>query len=85
MTSNLTRAERILARHILQELMERIRLLRNAVEPETGMLAVSRERFAAEIDEITRQLGNLKNDKKSHRSLPGTQVLRNRLRHRCSR
>lgn len=61
MTSNLTRSERIIARHILQELMEQIRLLRNAVEPETGMLSVSRELFAEDIDKIIKRLESLKN------------------------
>lgn len=60
MASNLTRQERILARHILQEIAEQVRLLRNAVEPETGMLAVSRESFTANLKEIIGRLENLK-------------------------
>lgn len=60
MTSNLTRSERIVARHILQELMEQIRVLRNAMEPETGMLAVSRELFAEDVDRIIGRLEKLK-------------------------
>ena len=36
----LTRSERIEARHILQELSESARSVRNAVDPQHGMLAI---------------------------------------------
>lgn len=43
MARNLTRQERIEARHLLQELMENARTARNALDPVSGMLAVSDE------------------------------------------
>jgi len=60
MAVNLTRAERILARHVLQMIMEDTRLLRDAVEPTTGMLAVSREKFNLNLDTLIKTLEKLK-------------------------
>jgi hypothetical protein len=56
MARNLTRTERIRARHLLQELSEHARTVRNAMDPVSGMLAVSYEAWASQWRELTRAL-----------------------------
>lgn len=50
MSDVLTAQERIAARHILQVTMERCRVLRNAMDPNHGMLAVRREALADDLE-----------------------------------
>ena len=56
MARNLTRTERIQARHLLQELSEHALSVHNAVDPVSGMLAVSYEAWARQWRELTRAL-----------------------------
>lgn len=56
MARNLTRTERIRARHLLQELSEHALSARNAMDPVSGMMAVSDEAWAGQWRELTRAL-----------------------------
>lgn len=56
MSRPLTTDERIEARHLLQVLAERARSVRNAMEPETGVLAITDEAWFAEWEQATRDL-----------------------------
>jgi septation ring formation regulator EzrA len=53
---NLTRRERIEARHLLQELSEQAKGVRNAMDPVSGMLAVSDEAWARQWASLTKAL-----------------------------
>ena len=56
MARNLTRTERIRARHLLQELSENARSVRNALDPAHGMLAVTDEAWRDQWLALTRDL-----------------------------
>ena len=56
MTRPLTRAERIRARHLLQELSEQARSVRNAMDPLHGMLAFTDEAWAGLWASLTKAL-----------------------------
>lgn len=56
MARNLTRHERILARHYLQVLSEQALTVRNAMDPEWGMLGVTDEAWAEQWAALTKDL-----------------------------
>jgi hypothetical protein len=49
----LTKGERNEARHLLQELSETARLVRNAVEPETGVFVLTAEQWEQQWNQMT--------------------------------
>lgn len=52
----LTPGERNEARHLLQEAFEQARVLRNAMEPETGVFAVTVSSWTESWQQLTRSL-----------------------------
>jgi hypothetical protein len=56
MSRNLTRQERIEARHRLQELSEQAQSVRNAMDPVSGMMAVSDETWRQQWLSLRREL-----------------------------
>jgi hypothetical protein len=56
MSRKLTKSERNHARHLLQELSENARSVRNAVEPETGVMTITAEAWAAQWAALTASL-----------------------------
>lgn len=57
MTSRpLTRTERIQARHLLQELSENAKSVRNAMDPVSGMHTVRLDAWQAQYDSLVAQL-----------------------------
>lgn len=52
----LTRAERIEARHLLQELSENAKSVRHAMDPEYGMLAIRVPQWQEQYESLITQL-----------------------------
>jgi hypothetical protein len=59
MSRQLTKSERNELRHYLQELTERARSVRNAVEPETGVLGLTVEAWRSQWEALTRNIDSI--------------------------
>jgi hypothetical protein len=75
----LTKQERIQARHLLQVLSELARQVRNAVEPVTGVLSITDDAWYAQWDAMKRDLDDFTEGVREGRSpAPYTTGDRNR-------
>ena len=52
----LTKTERIEARHLLQELSENAKAVRNAMDPLHGMMTITDEQWEMQFGSLTEQL-----------------------------
>lgn len=52
----LTKGERIEARHLLQELSETARMVRNSMDPQHGMMRITNDQWVAQYESMTAQL-----------------------------
>jgi hypothetical protein len=59
MSRLLTKRERVDLRHYLQVLTEQARAVRNAIEPDTGVLAITDEAWAGQWAALTRDLDSV--------------------------
>ena len=62
MARELTVDERMWARHLLQVLPEAVRLVRDAMDPQRGVRAVTDEAWAAQWAELTKALDTFTED-----------------------